>query len=429
MTNPAKEIFEKNAHTGFYTSAGDEPVITIEVKYDANADGTVTFTYNRTTGKWKPEDGDEVDIPRYQSADGASPIEISKKTDTISNVGDWMIVVEHMPKGVSLDPEDGEAITPYLRRVCAAVYLAWGDGNAARRTVYMDSNIALTDGSAPVGSGTAKTIPNLYKAIHDMDTRIVDMDTELDKISQSHGPSTADAGLFVTYNAQEAITDGSTQKVITMSPAEFNNESRTNADKGNSAGEDETVFRISAPNIEFEVTNQNTTATGWFVKFTGDKVPETIQTVNSVVLKRDATYTLVPVEGSEITANLGEGNEYPVAAGIHCKLFTNNNTGSVYILAVPHMVVTTEMGLTHIKENGNFSGDITVPSVMRYRLGAIIEAIQELNRRTMFMDTDMTFQGAMSYNDYNGAAVETAQHTKNLDGLPAASDSNIGQHA
>ena len=306
----------------------------------------------------------------------------------------------------------------------------------AGRTVYIDANIALTNGNGPVGQGEAITIPNLYEAIHNMDERI-------EKIADTHGPSTADAGLFVTYNSSEVIAGSDTQQVITLSPSEFTDTARANATEGKAAGGTDThVFRISAPNIEFEVTNQNATAVGYFVKFiaqTGDAIStqlnalKTIDTVNGINIVTgegqtaavtDDTFVLIPVEGYTISNDISENNA--VEENIHCRLFKQDS--SVYKLAVPHMVVTTDMSLEHVKYNDKLKDNITVPSVMRYRLGAIIEAIQELNRRTMFMDTNMSFQGAMSYNDYNADNVTDAQHTKFLDSLPAASDSNLSQH-
>ncbi len=272
----------------------------------------------------------------------------------------------------------------------------------APRTVYMDSNIALTDGKNPLTSGDAKTIPNLFEAIYDMDTRI-------ESINMSHGPSTADAGLYVTSGNSEII----------MSPMTFNPNDKQNAESGilaGSKGKDGSVFRISAPNIEFEVNGTNNAVTGYFVKFTGASVLDTIQTVNGITLNTTDTYALVPVAGSTIT-DAAENKD--VAIDTQCNLF-KQDTDNSYILVVSHMKVTTEMALKYTKKDDAISDEITIPSVMRYRLGAIIEAIQELNRRTMFMDTNMPFASGISYGDTTDD-ITNASHEAIVDGLPGAS--------
>lgn len=278
----------------------------------------------------------------------------------------------------------------------------------ATRTVYMDSNIALTNGAGKLGDNGVKTIPNLYNAISDMDARI-------EKINTTHGPSTADAGLFVTSGDGE----------ITMSPLTFSTDSMQNANScipAGSKGIDGLVFRISAPNIEFEVTGSEITVTGYFVNFTGETIPDTIQTVNGITLSKDETYALVPVEGSTITG-ADDGNT--VADSLLCNLFKYDTTNNKYILAVSHMKVTSAMELKYTKKDDAISAEITVPSVKRYNLGAIIEAIQELNRRTMFMDTDMSFQSGVEYNDTHENTVPGALHTKTDDGLPAAVNGSV----
>ena len=63
-----------------------------------------------------------------------------------------------------------------------------------------------------------------------------------------------------------------------------------------------------------------------------------------------------------------------------------------------------------------------------YNLGAIIEAIQELNRRTMFMDTNMSFAGAIHYGDVTTDVIG-AEHETAADGLPGASNTNLHEHA
>lgn len=60
-----------------------------------------------------------------------------------------------------------------------------------------------------------------------------------------------------------------------------------------------------------------------------------------------------------------------------------------------------------------------------YNLQAIVEAIQELNRRTMFMDTDISFGAAMSFNDVAETDIPCVSQEMTEDGLPAAGLSPI----
>ncbi len=209
MTNPAKGIFEKYAHTGFYVGTGTEPTIKITVR-DAKGEKTsddpvayetadVVFTYDKSAEEWTGGNLNEGVPAYYPTVDESAKLtnialgEHKKGSTTeFTAAGDWAITVTGLSSSYTI-PEPlstTEHIKDYLKRVCADVYLTWCNAKAAGRTVYMDSNIALTDGEASVGSGKAKTIPNLYKAIHDMDTRI-------DAIDKDFAISTADAGLYV----------------------------------------------------------------------------------------------------------------------------------------------------------------------------------------------------------------------------------------
>lgn len=288
----------------------------------------------------------------------------------------------------------------------------WLNNNDAKsladRTVYMDSNIALTNGAGKIGEVGVKSIPNLYEAIKNLDDRV-------ESINTTHGPSTADAGLVITSGDGE----------ITMSPMTFSTDNMKNANSGIPAGYkgiDGPVFRISAPNIEFEVTGSEITVTGYFVNFTGETIPDTIQTVSDVTLSKDETYALVPEEGSTITGAEKNGE---VAIDTQCKLFKFDTDINKYTLAVSHMKVTSAMGLKYTEKDNAISAEITVLSVKRYKLGAIIEAIQELNRRTMFMDTDMSFANGISYGDVNNTNIPGANYEDLADGLPAAVNGSI----
>lgn len=173
----------------------------------------------------------------------------------------------------------------------------------ATRTVYMDSNIALTDGSDPVGTGeNVNTIPNLYNAIQDIHTRI-------DTIDATHGPSTADAGLFVT----------SASGVITMSPTTFTDTDKQNATEGIAAGDTSTnsgaVFRISAPNIEFEVTSLNADGTTTAKLYKLGAIIEAIQELNRRTMFMDTAVPFTEGAGHETVED-----GLPAASNGHIKV-------------------------------------------------------------------------------------------------------------
>jgi hypothetical protein len=56
-------------------------------------------------------------------------------------------------------------------------------------------------------------------------------------------------------------------------------------------------------------------------------------------------------------------------------------------------------------------------------LQAIVEAIQELNRRTAFIDSSLKFNEALTYHDVSIMETEGAYMYNEKDNLPAASDS------
>ncbi len=193
----------------------------------------------------------------------------------------------------------------------------------AENTVFINANIALTDGSCKkfnIEGKTPRTIPNLYDALTALATKISDIHNQ---INTSY--SNADKYLYVTKDE--------TDKSVTISPGNFNE-------------------------------NTNTTEI--------DNASEKIQITNG--------------KGTTSIA------------------ITNNDIQFT------------------IKPNADDTDSHT------YNLGAIIEAIQELNRRTAFIDSTMTFDEAKNHFDVNdGDSVTGASYQKIDDGLPAATNGHYGE--
>lgn len=335
-------------------------------------------------------------------------------------------------------------------------YITADDAEAAKRTVYMDSNIALTDGSAPIGSGTVKTIPNLYKAIHDMDTRI-------DAISKYFAISTADAGLHIKplvgdgSKAQYAhfLRDSRTDRMgVEISVGDgFDNTGVIKKNAVNSQPLTDYNMHFRANEITFTVSNPNQIITEAYAITEPDlinidtegkvsidtskvRLDGTAQTMaenlillhnaintatNESALKNAVSmvYYWVPLEDddaahgkiniteasgiirkdlrgkifihidvdNEIALENATGNDIQYAQLVRGIL--NKNGTIVY---AGHAVVVSETGLN---VNAALTGDdkLKVIGEMTYNLCSIIEAIHELNRRTMFMDTDTSFNG------------------------------------
>lgn len=188
----------------------------------------------------------------------------------------------------------------------------------AENTVFINANIAFTDGSCKkfnTADKTPHTIPNLYDALTALATKISDINK---KISNTY--SNADKYLHVTKSSDN--------KSVTISPGKFDeNTNTTDIDK-------------STENIQ--LTNGK-------------------GTTSIDITSKDIRFTIKPEDDS------------------------NSHT---------------------------------------YTLGAIIEAIQELNRRTAFIDSTMTFSEAKLHFDVNSGNVPGASYQGLKDGLPAAADSH-----
>jgi hypothetical protein len=309
------------------------------------------------------------------------------------------------------------------------------------RTVYMDSNIALTDGSKLARDG-ARVIPNLYEAIDGLRLgeeilakQTGDLISKIETIGETHGPSTADAGLYVNYiSAGSPYSEAYTAFMTTdkfdnyvISPGTGTGGYNRDANATNSTNAN---LHFSANEITFTVANHNNLVSNVYLisgaLTTADFELNAGQlTAQGSVLNNltGTIYYWVPLEDYTI-----EGNTIP--AGSHGKIFAKNTTTNApqtlqnrVVVCYSHAVTLGDVGDITAQEGG-----LNVGGTMTYNLGAIIEAIQELNRRTMFMDIDMSFNGAMSYGDYVSDIVTAGAYGKVLDGLPGATDADHGKH-
>ena len=361
------------------------------------------------------------------------------------------------------------------------------------RTVYMDSNIALTDGRKHAKDPNARVIPNLFDTIEGLRVgeeilaqKINVIDETVDLISGTHGPSTADAGLFVREytSANDPYQTFLRDSVDGYKPGVeiiAGNKLNDTTANGNATSDSDAFnhnMHFKANEITFTVSNPNTAIhvayllsdainkdmfDNFDIHSTADnliKAWTATKTLYNDCLD-DIDYYFVPVEDNEnitgnITENNDNANDYDIAVGVHGKVFMNfpykqnksfkdveivfngisdtqlkeaargiygimkKNGTCVYL---PHIVTKSVLKANHKKENS-----LKVTDQMTYNLGAIIEAIQELNRRTMFMDIDMSFNGAMSYGDYVSGTVTAGAYGKINDGLPGATDIDTGKH-
>lgn len=194
----------------------------------------------------------------------------------------------------------------YLNAMNAAI------NTSASRTVYMDSNIALTDGTAKLGDATGPhVIPNLYEAIVGLRDVSQEIDERVHSIEMGNENSTADKGLYVSHASNK--------------------------------------FTITAGN------------------------------------------------------GFSEG------------IIDNKATDAVTTAILNFTASSIEFTVDAMKEDGKTKESRT------YNLAAIIEAIQELNRRTMFMDTDAPFLSGVHFADVNeDVVISAAMHARTPDHLPAA---------
>ncbi len=246
----------------------------------------------------------------------------------------------------------------------------------AANTVFINANIALTDGTTrDLNSETKqpRTIPNLYDALTALATKISNISTTIEK---QGGYSTADKRLLVTKPDNE--------NTILIQPGK----DTTPADGqeiANAPDDSIDTMRIMSgrSNSYIDIYTPSGASTNSKIKIIS---PETTVSEKATI-------------GGKL---IGNGGAY-ITAGA--------NKASIDITDKDITFTINTNGSNHI-----------------YKLGAIIEAIQELNRRTSFIDSTMLFTDAINHFDVNtiSGGVTDADYEETEDGLPAATD---GHHS
>lgn len=263
---------------------------------------------------------------------------------------------------------------------------------ASPRTVYMDSNIALTDGKRKVAEEGANVIPNLYETVIGLrrgdeihDRRITEVEGKVGELSQLKAGIASD-NLVSAINSVKQAADGyistadkhifaireDDRVMICPGSSTDDNISDTIHDARSEHDQPINTLRLSAKDVEFEVAAPVTNAyiINEFVdnRFIYD--PADAKAIHS-----PSAYLWAPMESSdEDIGTIGE----------HGHIYVKEEDG--YHLYIPHAVIQENISVE--KE----AVDVNRGKTLVYNVASIIEAIQELNRRTMFIDTNNTFQ-------------------------------------
>ena len=263
---------------------------------------------------------------------------------------------------------------------------------ASPRTVYMDSNIALTDGKRKVAEEGANVIPNLYEAVIGLrrgdeahDRRITEVEGKVGELSQLKAGIASD-NLVSAINSVKQAADGYISTAdkhifaireddrVTICPGSSTdgNISNTVHDARSEHAQPISTLRLSAKDVEFEVAAPVTNAyiINGFIdnKFIYD--PADVKAIHN-----PSAYLWAPIESN---------NEDIGIIGEHGHIYVKEEDG--YHLYVPHAVI--QENITIEKE----VIDVNHGKTLVYNVASIIEAIQEINRRTMFIDTNNAFQ-------------------------------------
>lgn len=230
----------------------------------------------------------------------------------------------------------------------------------APNTLFINSNIALTDGTNKAINET-KTIPNLYDAIDGMGKRIKSLEE-----GNIDDPSTADRTLLVTPSDYVQCKDSLQRPtVLTVRPGTNGIDNAS----PNAAEVDSHIKSLRISNVK------------------GDSV--------------------VSVNGDNQGGNTG----------------VNIKSGNSYINVNHNGIVINGDTIVHVKGVTQRSGG--EPSDGFVSLQAIVEAIQELHRRTAFIDSSLGFKEALKYHDTIEGTIEGVYENETADKLPAATDSFV----
>ena len=196
----------------------------------------------------------------------------------------------------------------------------------AARTMYIDSNIALTSGNACINNkdSTPKIIPNLFNAIETLQEKT----DRISKWAESHKHepipsagegelSTADKLLYVENYTEDYKTR------TTIVPQKTSSSSGVTA-----GGSISDALRLRAGNIEFEIESPNTTLSGYVVKYA-----QVAGTPKLSRMDEETNYIFVPVEGSVMRL---EHNENYLSDGIHGRIMYAD--GDIYRVLKSHIV-------------------------------------------------------------------------------------------
>ena len=273
------------------------------------------------------------------------------------------------------------------------------------RTVYMDSNIALTDGRNRAKDG-ARVIPNLFDTIEGLKLGEEILARKVEQFQSEHRPSTADGGLFVDFLTAESEENkalqhaDSTKDIFRLSPAKIDTGAgitdRTAKEANHAVG-----LNFDADEISFTVTNRNKTIEAWsiseFVRANYD-IPDDVMKLDDI---DNFIFYWVPLDSEHKPSD----GVIPEGAAGKIMFGKANSPVTEY---VSQTTVEKEGGVAYTAGSDKETVTIRVTERITYNIGAIVEAIQELNRRTMFMDTDMSFNSTLCYADYVSDCVNGA---------------------
>lgn len=318
----------------------------------------------------------------------------------------------------------------------------------SEQTIYFNNNIALTNGS----STSPKVIPNLYQTIEDL-------------ARTSSLPSTADKGLYV--QSQELSTVGEivdgirtpveNARMITLRPESFTDTSK------NATGERKhhTIFNIDANSIYFTIDNPygriqaiplksmklDAVLDSYILSSDTEALAILKQNIDSTGIAATDTVNVYPFFVSNTRqyeasiVQLITDGEYVLIRDIEgiiivC-IYTNNSLVHCYTKAITvGSDVPVDAGKITLQpcDKGDTEppiyytpvslSSIPYPVKQPYSLRAIIEAIQELNRRTAFMDGSIGIFGANEMHDVKPSH-DNALHESTMDGLPGLVNGNI----
>lgn len=328
-------------------------------------------------GEFNPSDFDnQIDVSTVLSG-------LYTKFNRIAGTGE--LNLSGLDDRIATNEQNIDVITAnYLTKdIASATYYT-----IANHESYETAIDAILGDTTKLGEGNE--YENIVSALYDLQGDITALeDQKISSVEALLYVSGITSDTFVIYPGNGDVTDGQ---------------------KEHAGGLDATKkLRLSAQDIEFEIPAP--TLTGYKIR--------TAATAADGTTSIPANSYWIPVSDID--------EEHPAGAagssGTIVKVKADGTPDGDITFNVTVGTTELELDTTEATFDQNFNRINTV-STQVYTLGAIIEAIQELNRRTMFMDTDMSFHNAVLYQDtvngVNGASAENKD-----DGLPGASNANL----